>query len=580
MDADKSDTAPEHPLQPPTTEVGEEEALEAPYTREVKARDEEQDVEKLPQKCPDWSPLPYREHWERTAEVFVHMLLEIYWWECIGGQAWMEGMHNLIKAVDRKGRDPGFDQYAGNLLRDHHIANMCVHPWKTKYTRLVCRFETLVAEATKSLDLVHDWTFHPGCWGEASRQKARKEGAVVNPPFGGFCFGQRSLLFVGLPLTLYLSDCPHLYTLVRRMRALAVQVPGVELNTSSVRQVLDEGDRPYAVLCYALFGSLQVLNAGRLPKSEGGEGLEGLCATAVSGSSISGWMSVAADQFANTPGGTALPGSLKVTGGKSLIFRGIWVPEEVDHNRATYSWSFNSFSRSLEGVLSVLDFYSSPSVDAETAVVAKEHSHVLLYVARWRTERWAFPVQLYNSGAAADTEKEVLVPPFVEYLYESGVGLTEMMEVSTADASDIRLMKLRAVEERWGMKFDVEAPLLRKLLKGKGSTLYPALDRALRVTVRFVKRIEPAPPVLRLLAGDGPEQRLKPEDMLLGFRAPENPVCLAGPHFISEERLGAGVAHWHDFNMAMKAGDKDRIREMQNSMAAGVRTTNAILGEQ
>ena len=33
-----------------------------------------------------------------------------------------------------------------------------------------------------------------------------------------------------------------------------------------------------------------------------------------------------------------------------LIFRGIWVPQRIDEHKATYTWTFNSFSRSVEGV--------------------------------------------------------------------------------------------------------------------------------------------------------------------------------------------------------------------------------------
>jgi len=360
------------------------------------------------------------------------------------------------------------------------------------------------------------------------------------------------------------------------MRALSVQVPGTSVTPDRVRAVLDEDGRPYALLIFALLGALQVLHFGRLPKTEGCEGLEGLCATAVSGSGVAGWMSVATDQFATSKPAGPGSGCLRVSGGSSLLFRGIWVPEEVDNDRAELSWSFNSFSRSLEGVLSVLDFYSSPSVDRATAAVAKEHSHVLLYVARFKTERWAFPVQLYNSGAAADTEKEVLVPPFVRYKYLPGIGSagapSSWQEISSRDSGVTRAKKLAWVEQAWNIQFEKEAPLLAQFLKGEGSNLYPALERDIRVTVRFVQSIEPAEPILRLLGG---LQHLKPEEMLLAFPPPAEPLALAGPYFISPERLGDAGVGAHDFAQAMKTGNKEKVQGMQSRMAAHFRRLNA-----
>lgn len=34
----------------------------------------------------------------------------------------------------------------------------------------------------------------------------------------------------------------------------------------------------------------------------------------------------------------------------ALIFRGIWVRSRIDEFEAKYTWSFNSFSRSVDGV--------------------------------------------------------------------------------------------------------------------------------------------------------------------------------------------------------------------------------------
>ncbi|CAK9038476.1 unnamed protein product [Durusdinium trenchii] len=292
--------------------------------------------------------------------------------------------------------------------------------------------EMKVVVATKHLDLGYDWTLRKGSFGAETRKMAQQLGATEEPPFDGFMHMKRGelgldvgmrggLLFVGLPLRLYLADSPHLYELVRRLRRLEQLEKPVE--AESIRAVLDAEERfgagvswrflapghavkdlPYSVLVYAMLAALQALHAARLTGKRAGTGAQGLdafCATA----RRSDGLEIFEEVDEHSP----------------LIFRGIWVPKRIDEHKACYTWSFNSFSRSVEGVLWVLDFYAVEATgNTSVSQLAWGDSHVLLYVARFAaaSSRWAFPVQFFNSGMAADIEKELVVLPFVEYEFE------------------------------------------------------------------------------------------------------------------------------------------------------------------
>lgn len=411
----------------------------------------------------------------------------------------MEGMRQLFSNMPRNpcGTVMSFDDFAGPLLRDAFLQWNSHHSKAVEFRKIYGRLELKVVNSTKHLDVSCDWTLKPGAFGETSRRMAREVGATEDPPFGGFWVYRRALLFVGLPLTLYLSDSPHLYLLVRRMRALAAPGPGPP-TAAGVRAALDADGPPYSVLACALVAALQMLHAARLPKGRGrgAQGLEALSATPLRGAGPKGYS------------------VREVPRDSALLFRGIWVPSAIDEGAAARSWAFNSFSRSMEGVLWVLDFYAvEETLDPTTAALAWRDAHVLLYVARFHAESalWAYPVQFFNSGMVADVEKEVLVPPFVQYEFETWDG--DCTEVSTLQLPEVCAAGLAEVESRWGVCFADEAPLLLELLRGQGSSLYPGLRRALQVTVRFVRSIEPAEPMRALM---GPTNQT-PEEMLLAF---------------------------------------------------------------
>ena len=127
---------------------------------------------------------------------------------------------------------------------------------------------------------------------------------------------------MGLPLRLYLLDSPHLYELLRRMRGLASVAP------QAVRAHLDA----YGVLVFALLAALQALHAARLTGKRGGCGAMGLDALSAT---------------AQREGDGFVVQGVKDS---ALIFRGIWVRSRIDEFEAKYTWSFNSFSRSVDGV--------------------------------------------------------------------------------------------------------------------------------------------------------------------------------------------------------------------------------------
>jgi len=87
--------------------------------------------------------------------------------------------------------------------------------WPKKLKRLLSRLEAHVGDVTSHVKSEYDWPSKPGALSECVSMAARRACAPTDPPWGGFGPGHRYILFVGLPVTLYVSDCPHLYQLVR-----------------------------------------------------------------------------------------------------------------------------------------------------------------------------------------------------------------------------------------------------------------------------------------------------------------------------------------------------------------------------
>lgn len=66
------------------------------------------------------------------------------------------------------------------------------------------------------------------------------------------------LLFVGLPLRLYLADSPHLYELIRRMRGLSFG--GVEADTKEMEGRGDLKRRSLYINCIKLLGYVMMIS--------------------------------------------------------------------------------------------------------------------------------------------------------------------------------------------------------------------------------------------------------------------------------------------------------------------------------
>mmetsp|Transcript_53610 Transcript_53610/g.124867 ORF Transcript_53610/g.124867 Transcript_53610/m.124867 type:complete len:597 (+) Transcript_53610:49-1839(+) len=445
-----------------------------------------------------------RRRWFQTGKAVAAMIREMLTTEMVAGKGWMDGMRFLVENTprDHVGRRYSLDDFAGPMLRDHFIQWTSSHSKAEDFRKVILRLEMKVVVATKHLDLAYDWTLRPGAFHESTIRMARQIGATESPPFDGFTHMKRGLLFIGLPLRLYLADSPHLYELIRRMRSLAD--PNTrEVTAASVRKVLDADGFPYATLVWGLIAALQALHAARLTGTRAGTGAQGLCA-------LSATARLTAENRFEVK---------EVADNCPLIFRGIWVPQRIDEHCAAYTWSFNSFSRSIEGVLWVLDFYAVEVTQNEAvAALAWQESHILLYVARFNAESsmWAFPVQFFNSGEAADVEKELVLPPFVHYEFELLYG--SLYEVRSSMSEAMKANALKCLERRWQISLAEHAPQLLDLLDGRGAQAFPGLNRKLRVTVRFIKEIHLCKPLKDILT----DARGPPENLLLAF-PPKDP---------------------------------------------------------
>merc|ERR1711862_69562 len=79
-----------------------------------------------------------------------------------------------------------------------------------------------------------------------------------------------------------------------------------------------------------------------------------------------------------------------------------------------------------------------------------------------------------------------------------------------------------------------------EMLKGNGSKVYAGLDRPLKVTVRFINRIVPSDPMLRLF-GVGNKA---PEHQLLDFPPCDGTKLEAGAIFGAGDEDIAATAVW------------------------------------
>jgi len=184
-----------------------------------------------------------------------------------------------------------------------------------------------------------------------------------------------------------------------------------------------------------------------------------------------------------------------------LIFRGIWVGPEIDEERARFQYSFQSFSRDLVGMATVLSFYAGIG-GSPAQRIAHEHRRVLVFVARalWFTQGClALPVQLFDGPQAFDSEREVLLPPYVQYRFEDDLSLSSE-DFPYGVPSEHALNVLEKLRRRWP-GFELPELLLRMLQRESPREFAGMLYQHMNpfITVRFIHKVRLPPPLEPLL---------------------------------------------------------------------------------
>jgi hypothetical protein len=300
------------------------------------------------------------------------------------------------------------------------------------------------------------------------------------------------LPLVWLPLALYVRSTTHLYEMLDRlhhMQLLSLESASGPNAEDELRNVLDRDQRRYSYLVFAITAALQTIV---LAKHELGRKFPfPLLASSPpdpAKSQVNGYPMSWDDSWFS-----AMP-----------IFRGIWVGAEVDEERAVCAYSFQSFSRKIEGAAQVLSFYASVE-GSPVARLAAKHKHVLILVARQlyaSSDCYALPVQLVDGPRAEKSELEVLLPPFVRYEFDDEMSLTSADFDSEGPLRQAQT-KLRMLREKWDGF--VLPPLLMSMLRRDAASVndeFPEI-REIRpfVSLRFVTRICLAEPMRRLFSG-------------------------------------------------------------------------------
>lgn len=424
----------------------------------------------------DGRPDDSHEKWQEAEAAFAKMLRQIRA-EAGGGHTLMAGMQELFDRAQREESSwsssygcqaPEFEKLALNILRDEYLSLQDGGPQSIKLAKVLKQLKSYVDRTMKNLDPSCDWMAHELCT-ESAMEFARSFGAEEHPAFCGFV--ERRLQFVSLPLALYVRNTTVLYEMLNRMKALRMlEMP---ITANALRDNLDEDGWPYSILVFLVLCAFQALHVIQRGERHPGLLLQPLELSA--------------------PQDLGVPLDVYPDGSSRLIFRGIWVPWEIDDSLATWQWSFNSFSRDMCGVWWVLRYYAG-CPGTEATKMATQHGHCFILVARRKSfGGWALPVQFFNE-AGGRIEREVLVPPFIEYRFQEGVELCS--DQSTSE----RQRRLVVLERRWGVRLEDEAPSLVMLLDGKGKD--EVLGKSCgfkKVTVRFILQTELGAEMRRVL---------------------------------------------------------------------------------
>jgi len=310
---------------------------------------------------------------------------------------------------------------------------------------------------------------------------------------------------------MYVQNTLHLYIMLGRLNSdIARGAPNAEGGEGRcIKHVLDSGGQPYSYLVFAVVAALQMLYRVRAKLALDSQGIYPLTL------------------LASNP--RPLRNDEKVTPpcGNGFLFRGLWVPSEIDENRARFQYSFTSWSRTLEGVLWVLDFYAHC-----LPVAQNEDWHILLLISKsWQDNPWATPVQLFGGPSVGPAEKEVMLPPFMVFDFDEDLelrsdmqkqelqrrgdrivekwGLADWKAMCAQDSED-SLASIRAISRKLPDLLTRSRTVFRKATmestrpvqaKRGYKVIYPQREGP-RVTVRFVSHMEPQPPIREMFENE------------------------------------------------------------------------------
>jgi len=451
------------------------------------------------------------ERHHQAAEEFANLLLEMRS-DSPAGVGWLRGMWRIFHALPQcqqhspYGRKAEPDATAmcllATLVRDAETMRDRTGPAQ-KFQRHA--FVGLEAMAEMYLKAVSGPLTHPAQadgtgvdWMQAALPHDNT--VVAAPPLTLF---QR---MIHLPLVMYVRNTVHLYELLDRMKAQAK----TSTQGGRLRRLLDRkgthSESPYSWLIYGIIGALQTLRHLRW-RSDTGFPLELLASSPPHTLWLKNgrqWNPSDAESDRHTDPKSFARDSrvencqpMKPLGsfkeGHGLMFRGIWLPEDADDGMLRYQYSFQSFSRCIEGVMRVMRFYSD--VNNTKANEAAMKGRMLLYISHsWASNPLVTPVQFFDGPKkkASDSEEELLLPPFMVYDFEDDLSIGNDMEV--AEKQEL----VEELESRWQV-------VLPELLKNFIYGLLPHLNHTrvqchegVNLTVRFIRSMALSPPVARL----------------------------------------------------------------------------------
>ncbi|CAE7394743.1 SKI2 [Symbiodinium sp. CCMP2456] len=311
---------------------------------------------------------------------------------------------------------------------------------------------------------------------------------------------------VYLPLVMYVRNTVHLYEMLERLKA---QASGA--GQGRLRALLDAKgtarESPYSWLVFSIVGALQTLYHARAAAEKRG-GCDAFPLELLASSPPQTvWIQ---DGVEWSPSHGSHAGAfqrkqvvncepMKPLGtlrkGDGLMYRGIWLPADADEDTIRYQYSFQSFSRSIEGVMRVLRFYSG--VASTKAGEAARAGHILMYIGRdYASSPWVTPVQLFDGPKrkAGDSEQELLLPPFIAYEFEEEYSVDSDMELPE------KQMRIGELEESWGVRLPEHLThFVYGLLPHLNNSQVSSPAGGFRVSLRFLRRAEPAKAVSQLL---------------------------------------------------------------------------------